>query len=63
MATETTKILVRNTDGSPALWLDIVDTMSDAGITTLNDENTSILFNPETEDLDAAVAQWEAATA
>lgn len=54
MATETT-VLARNSDGSPALWLETAD-----GVTTLNDENTSIPFDPQTEDIDAAVAQWKA---
>lgn len=67
---EYTKILARNSDGTPALWLEIdeVELLHDDGTrskdytgTTLNDDNTSIPFDPATEDIDLAVAQWEAA--
>lgn len=67
MATETTKILHRNADGTPALWLDIVrvELLHDDGRrtvdytgTTLNDDNTSIPFDPSIEDVEAAALAW-----
>ena len=68
MATERTFILVRHKNGSPALWLDEVRTelLHDNGSrsvdyygSTLNDDNTSVPFDPATEDLDLAVEDWK----
>ena len=72
MATETTQVLVRNADGSPALWVDIVDThliredgtrYHDYTGSTLNDDNTSITFDPSVEDLEVCAEQWKSANA
>ena len=53
----TTTILVAGADGEPLLWL---ETGAD-GFTTLNDANTSVPFDPNEEDLDAAVRDWKRA--
>lgn len=69
MATQFTKVLVRDADGTPALWLDVVrtDLLHDDGRrsadytgTTLNDETTSIPFDPATEDEEATALTWKA---
>lgn len=46
-------ILVRNTDNTPALWLE-----TDENGTTLNDENTSIPFDAEMEHAGMATGKW-----
>jgi len=72
MATQTTEIVVRHPDGSPALWLDVFKTelvhsdgtrSVDYSGTTLNDDNTSVPFDPATEDIDVAIEDWKRATA
>lgn len=68
MEMEYTKVLVRDGNGQPALWLDInkVEVIDDRGNrtadytgTTLNDANSSIPFDPSVEDADLAVEQWK----
>ena len=56
-----TRILERGRDGRPTLWLEKLpaDLLRSAR-TVLMDERASIPFDPETDDLDAAIAQWKA---
>lgn len=65
------KVLVRHDDGSPALWLELVEQelirddgsrFTDYTGTLLCDDNTCIPFDPETEDIEDTVADWEKAT-
>lgn len=71
MATTTTHILVRRPDGTPALWAEIVDTeyLRDDGTrfhdysgSTLNDDRTSIPFDPATESFEDVAMGWLRAT-
>lgn len=72
MKTSTQVVLVRHTDGTPALWLDIVDIellhedgrrSHDYTGTMLNDDRISIPFDPSQENLEIVVEEWKRATA
>jgi len=62
-----TIVLIRNRDGSPDLWLDIVDQhliredgsrYHDYTGSTLNDDNTSVPYDPATESNEDTAAAW-----
>lgn len=52
-----TTILVEGTDGEALLWL---ETDAD-GVTTLNDANTAVPFDPNEENIEDAVKDWKRA--